>query len=460
MLLGRPMGFFSDHQAGELSVKATEDISRLQPVFAGLLAPSYQNILVIGGCFFFMARISTIAAAVALVLMVLPLPFVVLSGRRIQKLSAESTAEHARANALLEESIIGIREIKVFGREDAFVASYGASQQKAYRSELLAARNHVRINQSISLLLSVLMLSIFAVGTSGRGLTGWTLGNVIAFYFYAYTAVMAAVGVGKVYLTHQGISGALEKTYLLMGDNAARRPDRQTRSAPQCGLIEFRDVSFKYVIGHPVLRDVSFRIEPGSTILLVGSSGSGKTTLVNLMVGLYEPDSGCITLDDQPLTAIDRSSLLRTFGYVGQDPILFHGTLKENIFFSALPVGQERLHQVLHTACLEEVIEELPEGLSTIVGERGFTLSGGQRARVAIARAILYRPAILVLDEANAMLGQDIERRLWDRLLEDRRGLTTIILSHHHENLPEGYLEMHLKNGNVSQIADPLTREA
>ncbi|HXX62402.1 MAG TPA: ATP-binding cassette domain-containing protein, partial [Bacteroidota bacterium] len=269
-----------------------------------------------------------------------------------------------------------------------------------------------------------------------------------------------AVGVGKVYLTYQGISGALEKTYQLMGTVSVRPPEGPMQLQSIHGGIEFRNVSYHYVPEHPVLRNVSFRIEPGSTILLRGDSGSGKTTLVNLMVGLLNPVEGNITLDGYPLPELERSSLHRAFGYVGQDPLLFHGTLEENIFFSGLPTVPGRLQEALRISCVDEILEDLPRGLSTIVGERGFTLSGGQRARVAIARAIIHRPAVLILDEASSMLGEDLERKLWDRLLGDRRGLTTIILSHHHEHLPEGFSEWHLDYGMVRHVGEASMRKS
>jgi len=459
-VLRYPMAFFSEHQVGELSVKATEDISRLQPFFSGLIAPLFQNLLVIGGCLIFMARISFVASAATFLLMAIPLPFIIRSGRRILHLSAAGTDEHARANALLEESIVGIREIKAFGREGTFAAEYGAHQERASKSELSSARLHVRINQWISLLLSIILLSVFAAGTSGHGLNGWTIGSVIAFYFYAYTAVMAAVGVGRVYLTYQGISGALDKTFKLMGTMSVHAPEASTQLDSIVGGIEFRSVSFHYVPEHPVLRNVSFRIEPGSTILLRGDSGSGKTTLVNLMIGLHNPVDGIITLDGCPLAELERPSLHRAFGYVGQDPLLFHGTLEENILFSGQPTDHRRFLDVLRISCVDEILEELPCGISTIVGERGFTLSGGQRTRVAIARAIMHRPAVLILDESSSMLGEDLERRFWDRLLEDRRGMTTIILSHHHENLPEVFAEWQLEHGVVRQVAESGIRKS
>jgi ABC-type multidrug transport system fused ATPase/permease subunit len=450
LLLRRPLEFFGKERAGELSARAMEDFSRLQPLFASLLAPMYQNGLVMAGCLYFLARIHPPAAAVVALLLVLPLPLVAGMSRRMRAYAAESTAEHAEANALLAETVVGIREVKAFGREGWRTALYARLQESAFRSERRAATLHVIVNQGVSFLMSLLLLGIFAAGTAATAMSGVSPGDVIAFYFYTYTLVMAAVAIGRVTLTYHGVAGAFERSYRLMqGRPPAPHVSVGTLPGRIRGAVRLSDVHFGYEPGTPVLRGVSFEMRPGTTLLLAGESGSGKSTLVNIIAGLLAPSSGTVRIDGRPLAEFPPELLRGSIGYVGQDPILFRGTIRENILWSGCTPDDGRMGEVLTVTCLGEFIASLPGGLETIVGERGDTLSGGERARIAIARALIHRPAILILDEANAMLGKDIERRLWPALLRERKGRTTLILSHHHEYLPRGFRRITLRDGVV-----------
>jgi ABC-type multidrug transport system fused ATPase/permease subunit len=442
LLLRRPLVFFARERAGELSARAMEDFSRLQPIFAGLLAPLCQNSLVIAGCLYFMARIQPEGALLVGTLIVIPFPIVLRMGRRMRAYAAGSTADHAEANALLEESVVGVRDIKAFAREDERTVAYGHLQAAAFGAEKRAAALQVVLNQGIALLLAILLLGIFASGASA---------DRIAFYFYTYTLVMSAVAAGRVMLTYHGISGAFERSYQLMRDPRPRPPVRQgtgTRSIR--GAIRLTDIRFAYDAGPEILRGVSLNLPAGSTLLITGASGSGKSTLVNIIAGLLHPAGGGVAIDRRPLEEYPADSLRSAIGYVGQDPVLFRGTLRENICWSGFQPTERRLREVLDVTCLQELVSSLPQGLTTVIGERGETLSGGERARVAIARAILHRPAILILDEANAMLGRDVERVLWPALLRDRKGKTTIILSHHHEYLPRRYRHARLRDGRLN----------
>ncbi len=452
LLLRRPLEFFGRERAGELSARAMEDFSRLQPLFASLLAPLYQNALVMAGCLYFLARIHPGAALLIALLLLLPLPLVNGMAARMRAYAAASTADHAEANALLAESIVGIRDVKAFGREGWRDALYARLQESAFLSERRSAILHVIVNQGVSFLLSLLLLGIFVAGSSASLLSGRSTGDVVAFYFYTYTLVMAAVAVGRVTLTYHGVAGAFERSYRLMEDRTPLLPPALPVPNPQVvGALRLSDVHFAYEPGAPVLRGVSFSVLRGSTMLLAGESGSGKSTLVNIIAGLLSPTSGTVRIDGRSLTDFPAEVLRRSIGYVGQDPILFRGTIRDNILWSGIEQTDARIGEVLDVTCLAEFIASLPDGLATMVGERGDTMSGGERARIAIARAIIHRPAILILDEANAMLGKDIERLLWPALLRERTGRTTLILSHHHEYLPRRFRRITLHNGRVSK---------
>lgn len=172
------------------------------------------------------------------------------------------------------------------------------------------------------------------------------------------------------------------------------------------------------------------------------------------MMGFYEPQHGRILIDGIQLNRHTVRTLRKVIGFVGQDPLLIHGSLRENIKFTEASVTDQQMQKALEVSCLSDLLRDLPDGLETTVGERGHTLSGGQRCRIAIARAIIFEPAILLLDEANAMLESDLERQLWARLMDSRKDKTTLILTHHPANIPRVDKHLHLEGGRIRTTVD------
>ena len=449
-LLYHPMRFHRDVQVGELSSRATEDIGKLQPIFSNLVAPMYQNVLFASGCIILMSMLNVIATIFVLGLMALCLPVVLRLSRQLPELSAKSQRDHAYANAYLEETLVAIREIKAFVREKLELQRYSKVLCRALDTETHAAKLQVKINQAVYFLLSAVLLAIFYAGTSQTIFSNWTVGEVIAFYFYAYTLTMAVLSVGKAYLTYQGLAGALDRVMEILPAYAQGETPREGNLPAQIsGTVEFDRVSFGYEAGKTVLRNISFSIDAGSWVLITGPSGSGKSTIANLLMGFYEAHSGSIRIDGIPIVEKTMFSLRQHIGYVGQDPFLIHGTLRENISFGLTSVDQEQIRHAIEISCLADVVKELPQGLNTIIGERGFNLSAGQKARVAIARALILDPAILILDEATTMIEEETEKLFWYNLESLRKEKTTIILGHHFENIPKIYETLKLSDGTI-----------
>lgn len=445
-LLSSPMSFHRQTRVGEITSRATEDIGRMQILFSSLLSPAFQNTLFLSGCLAMMAWLNATATLMVVGLVVLPIPFVWVASRKIRTLTARGQAHHAHANAFLEESLVAMREIKAFAREKLEFRRYADSLDRALGTEIAASNLHVKINQVIYMLFSGALLAIFYTGTRRTFFPHWTLGDIIAFYFYSYTMTTAVLSVGRVYLTYQEISGSLGRVMDLL-EEPGESPSEGLVSRPMAGKVAFRNVAFAYETERPVLTNVTLTVNPGEWQLITGASGSGKSTLAGMLMGFCRPGHGTVTVDDIPLPFWQPGSLRRQIGYVGQDPLLIHGTLRENILFLDVPATEQQLARAIDLSCLGDLVSSLPGGLDTIVGERGYTLSAGQKTRVAIARAILHDPPVLILDEANAALEEDLERQLWMNLAAARAERTTIIFSHHSEHIPAIYNMARLDNG-------------
>lgn len=449
-LLYREMSFYSSNQIGELSSRATEDIGRMQPLFINLVAPVYQNVLFIAGCLTVMLFINWAATLIVLLLILLIVPLILLFSRKIRTYSAASQQKHSDANAFMEETLFGIREIKSFVLEKIKLGKYSERVSEASKDEIEASKLHARTSHSIQLLLSILIVGVFYAGTSQTFSAGWSMGSIVAFYFYAYSVTMAFVATGRVYLNYQVIRGATNRIIELLDSGSNPPAASQVTGVAEekllslKGKIEFKNVTFGYTENTNVLKDLSFTVEPGEWLLITGPSGCGKSTIANLLMKFYDCTNGGILIDDKPLNGYDIYELRKQIGFAAQEPMLFHASIKENILFSAKQINELRFNEVLKITCLDKFIKELTGGADTLIGERGITLSGGQRARIAIARAIAFEPAILILDEANAMLEKELELELWHGLARDRLNKTTVILSHHTESIPQMYKQLKL----------------
>jgi ABC-type multidrug transport system fused ATPase/permease subunit len=390
------------------------------------------------------------ATLLVLVVMAIPLPFILRASRRIPRYSVEAQKHQGHAHALFEETLVAIRDIKAFGRESLEVKRYSSLLDNGTASEIAGSSLRVKSSQTVYLLLSLVLLAIFYAGASRSLFPGWSIGGLIAFYFYAYMMTMSVIATERIYLTYRTVAGALDRIMtLLAADETVVSPSDVASAAVVCGSIRFDGVYFGYTPDVPVLTNVSMTLSAGEWALITGPSGSGKSTLLNLLMGFYLPASGHVFVDEIEVNDQTSPALRLSIGYVGQDPLLVQGTLRENIAFGVTELPEEKLQHAISAACLEDVVRSIPGGLDAMIGERGYTLSGGQKSRVAIARALALDPAILLLDEANIMIEADLEAEFWARLLASRSRKTTIILTHHSGNIPRVDRHFHLSHGTL-----------
>ena len=334
-------------------------------------------------------------------------------------------------NARVEDNLSGIRVVQAFANEEHENALFAANN-RLFKTAKLAAYKIMAWSHMLSYLSrqSVTLLVLLA----GAWLIfqgQLTTGQFIAFLLLTAVLFRPIEKINAVVDTYpKGIAGF--KRYLETMETAPEVVDTPNAVAVERlrGDIRFEDVTFAYEPGRPVLANVNINIQAGETIALVGPSGAGKTTLCSLLPRFYDVTEGRITVDGLDLRAMTLESLRRQIGIVQQDVFLFNGTIRDNIAYGQLTAGEADLWQAAQRAHLDGFVRSLPQGLDTLIGERGVKLSGGQKQRLAIARMFLKNPPILILDEATSALDSETEQYIQQSLAELSVGRTTLVIAH------------------------------
>jgi ATP-binding cassette subfamily B protein len=447
-----PQGFFDTRRIGELISRITSDVGTLQDAFAFMLAELLRQVLVLVGG---IVVISFLAPKLTLFMLV-TFPVLVIAalffGKFIRRLSKKTQDQLAGANVIVEETLQSVSVVKAFTNEAFEVGRYRRSLADVVKTALHAARYR---GLFFSFTIFALFGGIVAVSWYGAYLVqtndGMTAGSLISFVFYTTFIGASIAGLGDLYGQLQRSIGASERVLeiLDMKDEKSERTDRVKFN----GDVRFENLSFAYPTRTDitVLRDMSFHIKPGEKVALVGPSGSGKSTIISLLMRFYEPGSGDILVDGDPVHKYPLSDYRSNIGIVPQEVILFGGTIRENIAYGDPNAGEEKIIDAAIKANAWEFIQSFPDRMNTLVGDRGVKLSGGQRQRVAIARAILKDPSILVLDEATSSLDAGSERLVQDALEKLMENRTTIVIAHRLSTIRKVDRILVIKEGQIAE---------
>lgn len=372
-----------------------------------------------------------------------------LSGlvRRTRRAGRKRVRASAEMAALLTDTLANIRPIRAMAREEGFLA-FLASRIRAVER---AVRRQTANRESLAYLHEGLLVLFLAGGF-------WfahRLGGVPVAEMVVSGVVLArtATTLGKLQKTYQRVvevEASIDQMRALIAEARAAREDGGGGLPPPPLVrgIRFSAVSFAYG-ERPVLRDLDLALPAGRVIVLTGPSGAGKSTLLDLLLGFLEPDSGTIAVDGVPLSALDRGAWRRQVGYVPQDPVLLHASVRDNLTLGDPAVDEAALREALDLACARDVVESLPQGLETPVGERGTALSGGQRQRLALARALAGRPRLLLLDEATSALDLATEREVCRKVAGLRGRCTVLAVTHRPAWLEVADLVVELEGGGA-----------
>jgi ABC-type bacteriocin/lantibiotic exporter with double-glycine peptidase domain len=428
--LALPKAFFDDQQTGYLTRRFTEDVEGLRFIFSGVFFNAAgQALRLAGGVFFLIYLEWRIALLVLSLLPGLALILRYFSGK-IHLLSRRRLEQKAEAAGRVQESLAAAPVVKAFAAEE---------RTRAKIMSAVDRQLEVSLEQSlIGSLSGMLIQSIPGIGRAVALAAGavlvirgeWSLGSLLAFQAYLVSVFGPAQFLSAVNLDLQRARAALERVSALF-DLVPEEPEAGGLVVQRlAGEIELRGVSFAYGAGEPVLENLSFRIRPGEAVAIMGPSGIGKTTLLSLLLGFYRPSRGEIYIDGKPAREYDLTSLRRRLGYLPQDPRLLSGTILENLRLGNPAAGEEDVHAAAAAAGIHDAIAALPQGYAARVGEGGFRLSAGERQRLALARALVVDPDILILDEPTASLDEASEQTVMDSLERWRRCRTVIVVTH------------------------------
>jgi len=446
-------GFFELNQPTEIQSRITTDTTLLQTVIGSSVSIALRNALMfVGGVVLLVATNPRLSLIVLVSAPVVVMP-IVLFGRRVRTLSRTSQDSLARVGSYVGEAFRHIKVVQAFNHQPRDVAAFDAHVESAFRA---AVR---RIRQRAWLIAIVMLLVLCAIATmlwiGGQDvLAGRTsVGELAAFIFYAFIVAGSVGSISEVVSDLQQAAGATERLVeLLEASSPLVEPTQPaTLSGRGPATLEFRNVGFRYP-SRPdavVLRNVGFRVGAGETVALVGPSGAGKSTLFDLALRFYDPESGSVLIDDVDLKRLSLATLRDQIGFVPQDPVLFSGTLRDNLTYGVTSVTPGELSAALDAASAAQFVREFPQDLDTRIGEDGVGLSGGQRQRLAIARALLKRPRLLLMDEATSALDAQSEEGIRQTLRKARGVCTVLIIAHRLSTVVEADRIVVLEGGRV-----------
>ena len=443
--------YYDNVRTGDLMARATSDLNAIRMVLSSAVMYTADATVFFGLAVVIMIRIDASLTLVAL----LPYPVLAIFIRQLGKrlhVHYEGIQEaFSVLNTKVQENLSGVRVVKAYTLEQSEIAHFRELNQE------FVGRNH----RQIRLMSFFFPLFRFLPGIA-RVVLLWmgglhviegkiTLGEFVAFNAYLMMLVRPMITLGFIVNTFERGAASMGRIQAILSEQPEIYDGENVKWNIKRidGEIEFRNLNFAYAEGPPVLKNINLKVKRGSTLAIVGGTGSGKSTLVTLISRIRQAERGTIFIDGVDIQDIPLNILRSNIGVVEQEPFLFSDYLRNNIAYGVEAVKDDEIREAAHTADLLAQIEEFPEGLETFLGERGATISGGQRQRSALARAILIKPKILILDDAFANVDTQTEDTILSRLAEIMKDRTTILISHRISTVKNADLVIVLNDGSI-----------
>lgn len=450
-VIGLALGFHQDSRRGDLMSLMTWEVGRLSSYLTGTLVSILPSVVTAIGAMVMMARIDLMLAMVVPVL--IPVFFVTsrLIGRRLRGLSTRVQQAEAEVMASAQQNLEILPAIKTFTREPETITAYRAAvgrAQDAAFAELSAYAVMGPVTQFITGTAAVVLLALAGQAIGGRDLSA---AGAVSFMLYAALLTQPMSALVNVWGRTQVVRGVLDRMGRVLDLDTERGGDTRIEDAQ--GAIGIEGLHFAYPDRPPVLRGINLQIGAGEWVALTGANGAGKTTLTALVMGLMRPDAGVIRLDGTDIATLDLRDLRRQFGHVPQRPLLFNGTIRDNIAFGLPGADDAQVIVAARAAQADDFVQALPEGYDTMIGDEGVRLSGGQSQRVALARALIKDPPVLILDEATSMYDLEGESAFVDAAATALQGRTVILITHRPATLALASRVLRLEDGQLRVVA-------
>ncbi len=435
-ILGLPLVWFHERRSGELVGRLASDVTIVSGVVSTELSMALRNGVQMLGALVLLFVIDVKLTLMMLAIVPITVITTIYFGRRIRKMSRDVQDELAKVSGQVQEAIGAIATVQSFVRERHEAQRYKAGVEDAFEKmrRMIVWRSWFF---STSMTAGYIGIAV-VVWLGGRALIAGelTAGDLTSFFLYTFMVAGSLSDLASLWGSLQRAAGATDRLFQVIDTVPEVRDVDEAKPLPAGqGAIELERVSFAYPSrrGQPVLSDVSLKVSPGEVVALVGPSGAGKSTILSLLYRFYDADAGCVRFEGVDVRELKLAELRRALAMVAQEPVLFSGTIRDNIAYGAPdddPPTQAQIEAAARDAYAHDFITGFPDGYDTVIGERGTKLSGGQKQRIALARAIVANPRVLILDEATSNLDAESEavvQAALDRLMEGR---TTLIVAH------------------------------
>ena len=427
-----PLRWFDNRATGDLMTRVIEDVNSVERVLIdgieqGVVA--VIQIIIVLAVMFYLNPTLALLALVPLPLLIAGALGYTLTAHRRYRLQRRAASN---INALLHDNLAGVRQIKSFARENEEHSRFNRASDQLRHASLVVMRTWAFYSPAMSMFEAIGALLVLGFGSHAVLTGSLQLGDLVAILMLTAFLYDPISRLHQLNQLVQAGRAAGERVFEILDEDA--EPGAVAGdlgySKRIIGDIRYENVSFSYAEGLPALKQISFHALPGTTTALVGATGAGKSTLVNLLVRFYEFDSGQVYVDDKPIREYDLRTLREAVGVVTQESFLFNGSIRENLLMGKPAASDTELWRAVDAANARQFIERLPQGLESVVGERGVKLSVGEKQRLSIARALLKDPPILILDEATASVDTATERLIQEALEHLMANRTSIVIAH------------------------------
>lgn len=443
-----PLSYFDSRQRGEVLSRVTNDIDNIQTSVSMTISQLLTSVLTVFAVLVMMLTISPLLALLTVVTVPLSLWVIRWITRRSQPLFVAQWRNTGRLAAHIEETYSGFTIVKSFGHREAAQRRFDELNDEVYRSAIGAQFFSGLVGPATMFIGNLSYVAVAVVG--GLQVAGGqiTLGSIQAFIQYVRQFNQPLGQMAGMYNTLQSGIASAERVFDLL-DAEEQSPEPATALQIRAGRVEFARVNFGYLPDTPVIEDLSLVAEAGSTVAIVGPTGAGKTTCVNLLMRFYDVDSGRILIDGVDISTVSRESVRSSIGMVLQDTWLFGGTIYDNIAYGRPDASEDEVLEAARAAYVDRFVHTLPDGYATRVDDDGGAISAGEKQLITIARAVLARPRVLVLDEATSAVDTRTELLIQHAMAELRRDRTSFIIAHRLSTIRDADLILVMDAGRI-----------